>query len=104
MTGNSWCGGLVLFGLWHKFFAHCHVFPLNNLDRHLYLCISDLSSCCQCLLDLPVEMPQIALKGYPIYQEFLLSMSFNGGYAWCLDFAEPEETAHKLWSYDCPRP
>ena len=62
MTGNSWCGSLVLFGLWCKFFAHCHVFPLNNLDRHPYLCVSDLLSCCQHLLDLPVECdrPKVA--------------------------------------------
>src|SRR6202050_5425413 len=62
MTGSSWCGSLVLFGLWCKFFTHCHVFPLNNLDRHPYLCVSDLSSCCQHLLDLPVECdrPKVA--------------------------------------------
>src|ERR1700683_4735550 len=62
MTGNSWCGSLVLFCLWCKFFTHCHIFPLNNLDRHPYLCVSNLSSCCQHLLDLPVECdrPKIA--------------------------------------------
>src|SRR6202167_4041427 len=53
-TGNSWCGGLVLFGSWRKFFVHRHVFPP---DRRPYLpvplCLLG-SSCCQHLLDLPV--------------------------------------------------
>ena len=47
----------------------------------------------------------ISAGAYPIYQEFSLSTSSDGGCARCLDFAESEETAHKLWSYDhCPRP
>src|ERR1700683_3612415 len=37
----------------------------NNLDRHPYLCVSNLLSCCQHLLDLPVECDRP--KGAPTH-------------------------------------